>query len=79
MRNNEKWHSEWKITQLIFAILGRHKRLPLTFSPEVVWEQSGLDVGTTAGFLHENALHFMDNEAIEDAALVASYFSDVGV
>ena len=57
---------------------GRHRRLPLGFSPEGVWERSGLDVGTTAGFLHENALHFLDDEAMEDAALVASYFSDVG-
>ncbi len=43
-----------------------------------MWEQSGLDVGTTAGFLHENVLHFLDGEALEDAALLAHYFSDVG-
>lgn len=60
------------------CICGRHRRRPLSFDPEGVWEQSGLDVGTTAGFLHENAQHFLDSEAMEDAALVASYFSDVG-
>ncbi|BDA49102.1 Cell cycle checkpoint protein RAD17 [Coccomyxa sp. Obi] len=55
----------------------RHRRRPLSFDPEGVWEQSGLDVGTTAGFLHENVLHFLDGEALEDAALLADYFSDV--
>ena len=56
----------------------RFRRLPLAFAPEAVWEQSGLEVATVAGFLHENALHFLTDEAVEDAAEVADCLGDVG-
>ncbi len=51
----------------------------MPFDPEVVWQQSQLDFNTTAGFLHENCLHFLEDAAIEDAALEADFFSDSGV
>jgi hypothetical protein len=35
-------------------------------------------VGTVAGFLHENALHFLDADAVADAAQVAHTLGDVG-
>lgn len=56
----------------------RHRRAPLAYSPEGVWEASGLEVGTVAGFLHENALHFVDDNAIADAAEVAQALGDAG-
>ena len=51
----------------------------MPFSPEIVWQQSQLDFNTTAGFLHENCLHFLEDAAIEDAALESEYFSDSGL
>ena len=51
----------------------------MPFDPEVVWQQSQLDFNTTAGFLHENCLHFLEDAAIEDAALEAEFFSDSGL
>ena len=57
----------------------RHQRPPMPFDPEVIWQQSQLDFNTTAGFLHENCLHFLEDAAIEDAALEAELFSDSGL
>ena len=51
----------------------------MPFDPEVVWQQSDLDLSTTAGFLHENCLHFLEDTAIQDAALESEFFSDAGV
>ena len=51
----------------------------MPFDPEVVWQQSQLDFNTTAGFLHENCLHFLEDVAIEDAALETDIFSDSGL
>ena len=48
------------------------------FDPEAVWQQSGLSVAMACGFLHENVLHFLTDDAIDDAALLAASFSDVG-
>ena len=56
----------------------RYQRPPLPFNPEVVWQQSDLDLSTTAGFLHENCLHFLEDSAIQDAALESEFFSDAG-
>ena len=56
----------------------RYQRPPLPFDPEVVWQQSDLDLNTTAGFLHENCLHFLEDSAIQDAALESEFFSDAG-
>ncbi len=56
----------------------RYQRPPLPFDPEAVWQQSDLDLGTTAGFLHENCLHFLEDSAIQDAALESEFFSDAG-
>ena len=56
----------------------RFRRRLLAFRPEAVWEQSGLEVGTVAGFLHENALHFLTDDAVADAADVADCLGDVG-
>ena len=50
----------------------------MPFDPEVVWQQSDLDLSTTAGFLHENCLHFLEDTAIQDAALESEFFSDAG-
>ncbi|CAL5226917.1 g9794 [Coccomyxa viridis] len=57
-------------------VSARHQRPPMPFDPEVIWQQSQLDFNTTAGFLHENCLHFLEDAAIEDAALEAEFFSD---
>ena len=56
----------------------RYQRPPLPFDPEAVWQQSDLDLSTTAGFLHENCLHFLEDSAIQDAALESEFFSDAG-
>ena len=50
----------------------------MPFDPEKVWQQSDLDLSTTAGFLHENCLHFLEDSAIIDAALESEFFSDAG-
>lgn len=51
----------------------------MPLDPEAVWQQSQLDFNTTAGFLHENCLHFLEDAAIEDAALETEAFSDAGL
>lgn len=51
----------------------------MPFDPEIIWQQSGLDLGTTAGFLHENCVHFLEDGAIEDAASESEFFSDTGL
>ena len=56
----------------------RYQRPPLPFEPEMVWQQSDLDLSTTAGFLHENCLHFLEDSAIQAAALESEFFSDAG-
>ena len=50
----------------------------MPFDPELIWQHSQLDFSTTAGFLHENCLHFLEDAAIGDAALESEYFSDAG-
>jgi len=56
----------------------RLRRAPQEADPEAVLLNSGLDAGTVAAFLHENALHFVADAAIADAADVLAYFSDAG-
>ena len=51
----------------------------MPFDPEIIWQQSQLDFNTTAGFLHENCMHFLEDGAIEDAALETEFFSDSGL
>ncbi|CAK0786199.1 hypothetical protein CVIRNUC_009412 [Coccomyxa viridis] len=71
-RSSQAGHVEPEPLQLA----PRYQRPPLPFDPEAVWQQSDLDLGTTAGFLHENCLHFLEDSAIQDAALESEFFSD---
>ena len=63
---------------ILQAAPGRLKRSQSEYNPEDVMLHSGLEVGLTAAFLHENMLHFFGNDAVEDAAVACDYLVDVG-
>ena len=46
--------------------------------PEGVLLHSGIEAASAAGFLHENLLHFISEDAIEDAATACQCLSDTG-
>ena len=46
--------------------------------PEGVLLHSGIEAASAAGFLHENLLHFIAEDAIEDAAAACQCLSDTG-
>lgn len=50
----------------------------MRYDPELVLMQSGLDAGTAAAFLLENAPHFIEDSAIGDLADATGYLSDAG-
>ena len=56
----------------------RHQRQATDVNPEAVLAKSHMECSTTAAFLHENMLEFVDEEAIEDAANACLYLSHSG-
>ena len=56
----------------------RLKRAPSGYDPEAVLMHSGLEAGLAAGFLHENMLHFFEDDAMEDAAAACHCLVDTG-
>lgn len=60
-----------------FILKEKFMRFPLKMdAPEVVLCQAHGQARTLSDFLHENVLDFLNEEAIDDAWLVASYLSD---
>ncbi|KAJ7545123.1 hypothetical protein O6H91_09G107900 [Diphasiastrum complanatum] len=58
-------------------LLEKHKRPPLNMAePEAILSQAQLEADSVMAFLHENVLQFVDEEAIDSVAEVASYLSD---
>lgn len=56
----------------------QYQRPPMRYDVEQILEQSGLDAGGVALFLHENYLHFMSDQATEDVDAAAYYLSTAG-
>lgn len=54
------------------------RRAPQEVDTEAVLLHSGLDASAVTAFLHENALHFIADTAIADAADILAYFSSAG-
>ncbi|CAM0872225.1 unnamed protein product [Alopecurus aequalis] len=60
-----------------FPLKEQLRRNPLKMDvPEMILSQAHGKVRTVADFLYENALDFIDNDAIDDAWAVMSYLSD---
>ena len=51
------------------------RRPPPENDPERILAQSPLDAGGLAGFLHENFLHFVHEDAIDNAAAILDHLS----
>jgi hypothetical protein len=56
----------------------RFWRPPLRINPEAIIQGSGLEALQVTSFLAENYPHFFAEDAIEQAAAAAAYFSDAG-
>ena len=55
-----------------------NQRQATDVNPEAVLAKSHMECSTTAAFLHENMLEFVDEDAIEDAANACLYLSHSG-
>ncbi|XP_073272987.1 cell cycle checkpoint protein RAD17 isoform X2 [Primulina huaijiensis] len=61
----------------VFLLKEKYVRCPLKMdAPELVLSQAHGQARVVADFLQENVLDFVDEEAIEDAAVVTGYLSD---
>lgn len=61
----------------VFLLKDKYVRCPLKMdAPELVLSQAHGQARVVADFLQENVLDFVDEEAIEDAAVVTGYLSD---
>eukprot|EP00891_Asterochloris_glomerata_P009829 jgi/Astpho2/9829/fgenesh1_pg.00149_%23_75_t len=60
------------------AIAERLQRRPLTFDPEAVLMQSGLEAASVAAFLHESMHAFINEQGAEGASVALEYFSSAG-
>lgn len=56
----------------------RLKRRPSLVDAEGVLLHSGIEAASAAAFLHENVLHFISDDALEDAATACEYLCDAG-
>ncbi|KAE9597891.1 putative checkpoint protein Rad17/Rad24 [Lupinus albus] len=80
LHNKRETRSSIKYDQDDFLIQERFSRLPLKMDvPEKILCQSHAQPGLVTGFLHENVLDFLDDEAIDDAWTLSSYLGDADI
>ncbi|CAL0330794.1 unnamed protein product [Lupinus luteus] len=80
LHNKRETGSSIEYDQDAFLIKERFSRLPLKMDvPEKILCQAHAQPGLVAGFLHENVLDFMGDEAIDDAWTLSSYLGDADI
>ncbi|CAL0313260.1 unnamed protein product [Lupinus luteus] len=80
LHNKRETQSSIEYDQDSFLIQERFSRLPLKMDvPEKILCQSHAQPGLVTGFLHENVLDFLDDEAIDDAWTLSSYLGDADI
>ncbi|XP_019423498.1 PREDICTED: cell cycle checkpoint protein RAD17 isoform X1 [Lupinus angustifolius] len=80
LHNKRETRFSIEYDQDAFLIQERFSRLPLKMDvPEKILCQSHAQPGLVTGFLHENVLDFLDDEAIDDAWTLSSYLGDADI
>ncbi|PNT77735.1 hypothetical protein BRADI_1g68237v3 [Brachypodium distachyon] len=77
LHNKRESHGDVNIDLDSFPLKEKLRRNPLKMDvPEMILSQAHGKVRTVADFLHENALDFIDDDAVDDAWVVMSYLSE---
>ena len=72
------WEVEHHSPAVQAWLLCRLQRRPMTFDPEAVLMQSGLEAASVAAFLHESMHAFINEQGAEGASVALEYLSSAG-